>query len=1052
MPVFSRQSGGAFIRAAKKTAAVAAAVCGAIIVILILALGIFRLDKPLVRNAIQRELDRRTGAALRIGFLDYDLFPLKVRVAGVSLSAAGNWGEARIVIRSLGADGSLRRLLRGESPAFDDLRMEGIEVEVKLNALDDKEADLDSLLKRAFDALGRISRFEAKNIRVAVRLSGSEVELDLDSLRLRNSGGGRFGATMAAKRARIETLPPSLPAAWSGSLSVAVEMNTGSELKWAAGIEIDPSRIALPKGEFGIPGIRLQASGSFVPGERSLRISPFEVEFPGIASAGGDFYSSPGSGSSPKLNVEMKIDDPVRLLDLVEPWLPPEFREVSWEGKPVIVGKISAEIPTNGPPRFIGTAEIENAALDLPFPEGGSHIRGSVRIGFRGMPVQAEYSGLLSATLDSWERSGVRFRRLAARLPIEGDLETLRVSGATLSAGGMDLPAGRERISLENMTATTGKATVSLKSAVLDSFEARIPGWGEISGSGRIDKGTNGRVRVSFKSSRFGLAALRKRFPSFIPDKFAGWTFDGEAGMDLDVRGEILGTAPRDFSGKVDVSGAIFQDPGATIAGNGLAASCVFQGSLDPLTKKTEISGTLNCAAGETLWKDLYIDWSRSPITSEFRIAWDPSPGKLDIISSRTSLASAGELRAAGTILLLRPFSLRLATETVFDLAGLEAWTAALRNTKPSASLMGKGEGRFDIFIAESGYSVSGRLGLRECRFENAASGLSVTGIEADVPIRIVKGPAEESAGEFRSMDGGFLRMEGARTAWFALGPIRLALNPEMNAIRIKPFGFPVFGGRVELGETRLALDPERMGLTGDGSMTLENIDLAGIPAGSTPIQGTFRASFPAVRMTPRKIEFDGEGDLGVFGGRVNVRGISINEPFSAGRTILCDVSFAGIDLEKLTDVVPFGRVTGVLRGEIEDLAVSYGQPERFTLRLESVRTKGVRQTFSLKAVNNLSVISSGEKSLVPSRWWLRFVSKFSYSKIGIASTLRNDTFTLRGTIVEKGVEYLVKKSALFGISVVNRMPDKTISFKDMVQRLRRVGESPPGDEGKRPF
>ncbi len=1052
MPVSSRPSGRAFIRAAKKTAAVTAVVCGAIIIILILALAVFRLDKPLVRKAIQRELDRRSGATIRMGFLDYDLFPLKVRVSGASLSVAGSWGEARIAVRSLGADGSLKRLLRGENPVFDDLRMEGVEAEIMLNA-PDKEADLNSVLKKTFDALGRISRFEAKDIRAAIRLPGSAVELDLDSLRLRSSGGGRFNATMAAKRARIETLPPSLPVAWSGSLSAEVEMNYGPDLNWTAGIGIDPSRIALPKGGFGIPGIRLKAGGTFAPGERSLRISPFEAELPGIASARGDFYSSPGSGSSPKLDVEMKIDDPVRLLDLVEPWLPPEFREISWEEKPVVIGKISAEFPMNGSPRFTGTAEIGNAALVLPFPDGGTHLRGSLRIDFRGMPVQAEYSGLLSATLDSWERSGVMFRRLAARLPIEGDLEALRVSGAIVSVGAMELPAGRERISIKNVTAKTGKATVSLKSAILDSFEARIPGWGEIRGNGRIDRGTKGRVQASFKSSRLDLAALRERFPSFIPEKLAGWTFAGEAGIDLEVRGEILGTAPRDFSGKADVSGASFQDPASMIAGDGLAGACAFRGSLDPLSKKIDISGDLTCAAGETLWKEFYIDWNRRPIASEFSVAWDPSPGKLDIISSRTSLASAGEIRAAGTILFLKPFSLRLAAEAVFDVAGLEAWIAALRNAAPSAALAGKGEGRFDVVVADSGYSVSGRLGLREGRLENAASGLSVSGIEADVPIRIIKGTSEESAGGFRSMEGGFLRMEGARTPWFALGPIRLALNPERNAIRIEPFGFPVFGGRVELGETRLALDPEKPGFMGDGSMTLENIDLAEIPAGSVPVQGTFRASFPAVRMTPRKIEFDGEGDLDVFGGRVNVRGISINEPFSAGRTILCDVSFAGIDLEKMTDVVPFGRVTGVLQGDIEGLAVSYGQPERFTLRMESVRTKGVRQTFSLKAVNNLSVISSGQKTaLVPSSWWLRFVSKFSYSKIGIASTLRNDTFTLRGTIVEKGVEYLVKKSALFGISVVNRMPDKTISFKDMVQRLRRVGESPPGDVGKRPF
>ncbi|MCK7478220.1 MAG: hypothetical protein M0C28_13045 [Candidatus Moduliflexus flocculans] len=104
---------------------------------------------------------------------------------------------------------------------------------------------------------------------------------------------------------------------------------------------------------------------------------------------------------------------------------------------------------------------------------------------------------------------------------------------------------------------------------------------------------------------------------------------------------------------------------------------------------------------------------------------------------------------------------------------------------------------------------------------------------------------------------------------------------------------------------------------------------------------------------------------------------------------------------------------------------------------------KGVAQTFSLKAVDNLTVLSSGQQaSAGTGGFWMRFIRGFRYQKLGIVSTLRNDTFTLNGTIREGGIEYLVKKPALFGISVVNREPDKVISFKEMTGRLKRVGQS----------
>ncbi len=50
---------------------------------------------------------------------------------------------------------------------------------------------------------------------------------------------------------------------------------------------------------------------------------------------------------------------------------------------------------------------------------------------------------------------------------------------------------------------------------------------------------------------------------------------------------------------------------------------------------------------------------------------------------------------------------------------------------------------------------------------------------------------------------------------------------------------------------------------------------------------------------------------------------------------------------------------------EIRDLVLTYGQPERFEFRLESVPRKGVARTFSLKAVDNLTVLSSGQQALI---------------------------------------------------------------------------------------
>jgi hypothetical protein len=143
-----------------------------------------------------------------------------------------------------------------------------------------------------------------------------------------------------------------------------------------------------------------------------------------------------------------------------------------------------------------------------------------------------------------------------------------------------------------------------------------------------------------------------------------------------------------------------------------------------------------------------------------------------------------------------------------------------------------------------------------------------------------------------------------------------------------------------------------------------------------------------------------------------------------------------------MTDALPFGRVTGIVRAEIEGLAFSYGQPESFRFRLESVKKEGVRQTFSLKAVDSLTILSQGEGAVPSQSFFLRFVPAFPYERIGIQCSLKNDVFLLGGLIEEDGVEYLVRRARPFGINIINRDPSKMISFKDMVSRLKRIGDS----------
>lgn len=293
--------------------------------------------------------------------------------------------------------------------------------------------------------------------------------------------------------------------------------------------------------------------------------------------------------------------------------------------------------------------------------------------------------------------------------------------------------------------------------------------------------------------------------------------------------------------------------------------------------------------------------------------------------------------------------------------------------------------------------------------------------------------------------ESGFFRIGEFQNPLVTLKPVDIAVRAGTNALSIEPLGLPVFGGRLELGRTTFRLDPASGAFAGVGSLALRDIDIARFPVQSPQFKltGKIQAEFPRLDISSERIAVSGRGAASVFGGQIVLRDLGVAKPFDPGRSISLNVDLVDLDLKKLTDEVPFGEVTGIVRGEIRGLVITYGQPESFHFRLESVPVKGVPQTFSLKAVDNLTVLSSGQQaSGGMGGFWLSLARGFRYSKLGIVSTLRNDTFTLNGTIHEGGIEYLVKKPSLFGISVVNREPGKSISFKEMTGRLKRVGQS----------
>ncbi len=205
---------------------------------------------------------------------------------------------------------------------------------------------------------------------------------------------------------------------------------------------------------------------------------------------------------------------------------------------------------------------------------------------------------------------------------------------------------------------------------------------------------------------------------------------------------------------------------------------------------------------------------------------------------------------------------------------------------------------------------------------------------------------------------------------------------------------------------------------------------------GWVEMQGRINADLGEIRFADGVLTSEGKMVATVFDGILLVDNIRYESPFSSYPLLYADVDFSGIDLYQLTRTFSFGAINGIADGFVHDLRLFRLTPSRFEALLET-RNEG-RRNISVKALNNLTLISQGGLSAALSRGLYRFIDFYRYRKIGIWCALRQDVFVLQGTAKEDSDRYLVY-GGLLPPKIDIIAPTHSISFKEMLKRLQRI-------------
>ena len=150
---------------------------GLSILVLVAAALLFIFDKALVRNLLQSRLAKTTGMTVRIGKLDYSLFPFRLIVDALELGQENAFQKMNVSLTHLEAKGNFWKIIRGKKPALETIEADGIVFRLEQKTVSEEPLDIEAILLQASDTLAWAKRISVANARLSISMASQETNL-----------------------------------------------------------------------------------------------------------------------------------------------------------------------------------------------------------------------------------------------------------------------------------------------------------------------------------------------------------------------------------------------------------------------------------------------------------------------------------------------------------------------------------------------------------------------------------------------------------------------------------------------------------------------------------------------------------------------------------------------------------------------------------------------------------------------------------------------------------------------------------------------------------
>jgi len=551
-----------------------------------------------------------------------------------------------------------------------------------------------------------------------------------------------------------------------------------------------------------------------------------------------------------------------------------------------------------------------------------------------------------------------------------------------------------------------------------------------VSGDISILAGRSPVIDAIFLYNDIDIGQMSKKFLNALPMKH-GWSVTGKGKLKTVITAAFPENGKPQLTGtnQLTLKNGGFSSADETIIGEGIEMTVSNNFELSLPLSQFHFNVDSEATNFELLAGKFYGNFKDRVLSFSVKGTYTKENDSVQITESRLGLTHIGNIFMNGTVSKVREKPLIDAHLRITDFANSEAYNFFIRDTfreeYPDLALFeidGESSADLDVTGTSGRFKVRGKFQTTDMNISNKNHDKTISGLSLTLPIAIEYPNVLQTQ---RPVQFGTLRLTDV--AWSGIKFKEIEVDPSIwdnNLIFSKNVAVPVMGGDIIIRNISFnnIFSPERqLGF----SVDIKNIDLAQASAAFLlpRFNGKLSGSIPGARLYQNKLLADGEINMDLFGGSVSLK---------------TDIEFNGIDLGQLTSTFDFGHISGLVRGNINDLEIVNGQAQSFNAFLESYKKKGVAQTINVEALRKISILGTGSSPSILDRGIYRFFKEYKYEKLGFRASLENDRLLLLGIGGDGNKGYLVK-SGLFPPKVDVISYTQNISFKEMVSRLKRL-------------